>query len=153
MVRFLVMIVIFSSVVPFGFGGSHGKNCNLEIAAGDMLKFDKTELAISSSCDKVTVSFSHTGKLPATVMGHNWVLSKTADVKLIASDGLTAGATNGYIKAGDERIIAATKIVGGGETVSISFGTGQLSKTASYTFFCSFAGHSSIMAGAFKIID
>ena len=153
MVRFLVMIVAFVLVSPFGFADGHGKSCNLEIASGDMLKFDKAELEVSSSCDKVTVSFSHTGKLPATVMGHNWVLSKSADVKAIASDGLTAGASNGYIKPGDERVIAATKIVGGGETASVSFGAEQLSKNESYTFFCSFAGHSFMMAGAFKVID
>ena len=82
-------------------------------------------------------------------MGHNWVLSKTADVKLIASDGLTAGASNGYIKTGDERVIAATNIIGGGQTASVSFGVGQLSSTESYTFFCSFAGHSFMDGGVF----
>ncbi len=151
--RFLIKISTLLLFVPFGFADGLGDGCNLEIAAGDTLKFDKTELQISSSCEKVTVTFSHTGKLPATVMGHNWVLSKTADVKLIASDGLTAGASNGYIKAGDERVIAATDIIGGGQTTTVSFGAGQLNSAESYTFFCSFAGHSFMMAGPFKIVN
>ena len=150
---FLIKIFALLVFVPFGFTDGQRDACNLEIAAGDTLKFDKTQLQISSSCEKVTVTFTHTGKLPATVMGHNWVLSKTADVKLIASDGLTAGASNGYIKAGDERVIAATDIIGGGQTTTVSFGAGQLSSAESYTFFCSFAGHSFMMAGPFKIVN
>ena len=151
--RFSIIIFSLFLFVPFGYADGHGESCNLEIAAGDTLKFDKAELQISSSCEKVTVTFAHTGKLPATVMGHNWVLSKTADVKLIASDGLTAGASSGYIKAGDERVIAATNIIGGGQTTTVSFGAGQLSSDESYTFFCSFAGHSFMMAGPFKIVN
>ena len=151
--RVLIKMSVFFLFVPIVFADGHEDGCILEIAAGDTLKFDKTELQISSSCEKVTVTFTHTGKLPATVMGHNWVLSKTADVKLIASDGLTAGASSGYIKAGDERVIAATNIIGGGQTTAVSFGAGQLSSAESYTFFCSFAGHSFMMAGPFKIVN
>ena len=151
--RFLIIIFSLLLFVPFGYADGHGESCNLEIAAGDTLKFDKTELQISSTCETATVPCAPTAKLPATAMGHNWVFSKPADVTLIASDGLTAGASNGYIKAGDERVIAATAIIGGGQTTSVSFGAEQLSSAESYTFFCSFAGHSFMMAGPFKIVN
>jgi|MDTC01.3.fsa_nt_gb azurin len=149
---YLITIISLFSFIPSSFANDHEKNCNIQIASGDTLKFDQSELQISSSCDKVMVTFTHNGKLPANVMGHNWVLSKTSDVKSIASDGLTAGATNGYLKDGDERVIAATKVIGGGETATVTFSTGQLSPTESYTFFCSFAGHSFMMKGPFKIV-
>ena len=40
--------------------------------------------------------------------------------------------------------------VGGGQTTSVTFPTSALKKGESYTFFCSFPGHSSIMKGPFK---
>ena len=49
-------------------------------------------------------------------MGHNWVLTKTADMAGVASDGATASVANDHIKPGDARVIAHTKIVGGGES-------------------------------------
>ena len=47
-------------------------------------------------------------------------------------------------------MLAHTKIVGGGQTTSITFPTSALTKGGAYTFFCSFPGHSSIMKGVFK---
>ena len=38
-------------------------------------------------------------------MGHNWVLSKTADLQPIQNDGNVAGAAGGYLKADDPRVI------------------------------------------------
>ncbi len=48
-------------------------------------------------------------------MGHNWVLSKEADMQPIATDGLTAGIDKDYLKEGDARIIAHTKLIGAKE--------------------------------------
>jgi azurin len=48
-------------------------------------------------------------------------------------------------KPGDTRIVAATKIGGGGESASVRFLTGQLEAG----YFCSAPGHFSIMKGRF----
>jgi len=88
--------------------------------------------------------------MPAQGMGHNWVLAKTADVAGVSSDGMGAGLPNDYIKKGDARVIAHTKVIGGGQTTSVKFATSALKAGESYTFFCSFPGHSAIMKGAFK---
>ena len=42
-------------------------------------EFDKKEIAVAADCTEVEVTLKHTGKLPAQPMGHNWVLTKTAD--------------------------------------------------------------------------
>ena len=126
------------------------KVCKVEIAGTDQMQYDKKEIAVAADCTEVEVTLKHTGKLPAQAMGHNWVLSKTADVAGIASDGVGAGFAKDHIKAGDTRVIAHTKIVGGGQTTSITFPTAALKKGESYTYFCSFPGHSSLMKGAFK---
>jgi azurin len=91
----------------------------------------------------------NTGKLPASVMGHDWVLTKTADVTSVANAGMSAGLANNYQKPGDTRIVAATKIIGGGENASVRFLTGQLETGSTYTYFCSAPGHFSIMKGRF----
>ncbi|WP_462330072.1 plastocyanin/azurin family copper-binding protein [Thiohalocapsa halophila] len=62
-------------------------------------------------------------------------------------DGMSAGLENDYIKPGDERVIAHTKVVGSGESDSISFSPDALEAGGDYTFFCSFPGHWSVMQG------
>jgi azurin len=79
------------------------------------------------------------------------VLAKTADVQAVAADGIAAGLPQNYVKAGDARVVAHTKIIGGGESDSVSFPVAKLGAADSYTFFCSFPGHSSIMKGTLKL--
>jgi len=126
------------------------KVCKLEISGNDAMQFDKKELAVAADCTQVEVTLKHAGKLPAQAMGHNWVLAKTSDVAAVASDGIGAGFANDHIKKGDTRVIAHTKIVGGGQTTTVTFPTSALTAGGAYTFFCSFPGHSAIMKGAFK---
>src|SRR5678815_2408243 len=116
------------------------KVCKVEISGTDQMQYDKKELSVAADCTQVEVTLKHAGKLPAQAMGHNWVLAKTADVAGVASDGIAAGFANDHIKKDDARVIAHTKIVGGGQTTSITFPTSALTKGGAYTFFCSFPG-------------
>jgi len=127
------------------------KVCKLEITGTDAMQYDKKELSVAADCTQVEVTLHHSGKLPAQAMGHNWVLAKTADVSGIASDGVGAGFAKDHIKDGDARVIAHTKIVGGGQSTSVTFPMSKLKAGESYTYFCSFPGHSSIMKGTFKV--
>jgi azurin len=129
---------------------AQAKVCAVEIGGGDNMQFDKKEIAVAADCTEVEVTLKHTGKLPAQAMGHNWVLTKTADLTGAATDGMGAGFANDHVKPGDTRVIAHTKIVGGGQTTSVKFPTSKLKKGEAYSFFCSFPGHYSIMRGTFK---
>ena len=113
----------------------------------DQMSFDTKDVSIDKSCKTFTVELKHSGSLPKNVMGHNWVLSKTADMQPIATDGLAAGIDKNYLKDGDTRIIAHTKIIGAGETDSVTFDVSKLAAGESYGFFCSFPGHISMMKG------
>jgi azurin len=62
---------------------------------------------------------------------------------------MAAGFERGYLPAGDQRILAATNIVGGGQASSITFKTEKLVPGGDYTFFCSFPGHAALMRGRF----
>jgi len=47
----------------------------------------------------------------------------------------------------DPRVIASTKIIGGGEKTSASFPGSNLKAGGAYTFFCSAPGHWMLMRG------
>ena len=143
-----VAVVSLLAIAGNAFGAD--KVCKLEITGTDAMQYDKKELSVAADCTQVEVTLHHSGKLPAQAMGHNWVLAKTADVAGVASDGVGAGFAKDHIKDGDARVIAHTKIVGGGQTTTVTFPTSKLKAGESYTYFCSFPGHSSIMKGAFK---
>jgi len=147
----LVRIFAVATLLAASSGAfAAGKVCKVDIAGGDNMQFDKKEIAVAADCTEVEIVLKHSGTLPAAAMGHNWVLAKTADMAGIATDGISAGVANDHIKKGDTRVIAHTKIVGGGQTTSVKFATSLLKKGEAYSFFCSFPGHWSIMKGAFK---
>jgi len=81
------------------------------------------------------------------------VLAKDADVSAIVNGGLSAGFSRGFLPQNDKRIIAATKVVGGGESDTISFSTSSLAPGSRYIFFCTSPGHSAVMRGAFLFED
>ena len=83
-------------------------------------------------------------------MGHNWVLAKASDMAGVTGDGMGAGLPSDYLKKGDTRVIAHTKVVGGGQSDTVKFSTSLLKKGEAYSFFCTFPGHSALMKGAFK---
>jgi len=126
------------------------KLCKVDIGSTDQMSFDKKELVVAADCTEVEVTLKHVGKAPVQQMGHNWVLTKTADAQPVANDGLTAGIANDHIKKGDARVIAHTKMIGGGQTTTVKFPTSALKKGEAYTFFCSFPGHIALMKGTFK---
>lgn len=126
------------------------KVCKLEISGNDLMQFDKKELKADADCTSIEVTLHHSGKLPAASMGHNWVLTNTADVNGVSNDGLGAGLAANYVKAGDKRVIAHTKVVGGGQSDTVKFPVSALKKGGDYTFICTFPGHSALMKGKFS---
>jgi azurin len=127
------------------------KVCKIEIGGNDMMQFDKSTITVAKDCTDVELTLTHTGKLPMQVMGHNWTLVKTSDLAAVATDGLSAGLQNDYVKAGDPRVIAHTKVIGGGENATVKFSLSQLKASESYSYLCTFPGHSALMKGTFAI--
>ena len=58
-----------------------------------------------------------------------------------------AAKDNGYIPEGDD-IIAHTKMIGGGESVEITF---DAPAAGTYDYICPFPGHYGIMKGKFIV--
>lgn len=127
-----------------------GDACKLEITGNDQMQYDKKEFDVPATCKEVTVTLHHAGQLPVTAMGHNWVLVNTHDLAAVANAGMGAGATNDYVPSGDKRVLAHTKLVGGGQTSSATFSTAALQPGGDYSFLCTFPGHNALMRGKFK---
>ncbi len=127
--------------------------CEFDIEVGDNLQFSiGGTMEVSKDCAEVTINLKHTGSLPKASMGHNWVLTTTADFNPVAQAGIGAGVDGDYLPAGDDRIIAHTSLIGGGESTSMTFDITGLDPAGDYTFFCSFPGHWAVMKGAFKLV-
>ena len=127
-------------------------SCQQVIEGNDMLQFNLKEMVVSANCKEITVTLKHTGAMPANVMGHNWVLTNNTDFMPVAQAGGAAGIENNYVPIGDQRVLATTTIIGGGQETSVTFSIDSLVVGDDYTFFCSFPGHYAIMKGAFKVI-
>ena len=142
------------SAVAFLFlalsGVAHGQECNQVIEGNDLIQFNVPEIRVGADCTDVTITLRHTGQLAANVMGHNWVLTATADFVPLAGVAATAGPPE-YLPADDPRIIASTGMIGGGEETSVTFSLEGLESGGDYTYFCSFPGHYVLMNGKFII--
>lgn len=123
------------------------KTCELTITGNDQMKYNKSELVVGSDCDEVEITLEHVGEMSVDQMGHNVVVTEESDYKAVAQAGAKAGKEQEYVPADDDRVIAHTSMIGGGETTSVTFDTSELESGGDYTFFCSFPGHYGIMNG------
>jgi azurin len=121
--------------------------CSVVIHSTDQMTYDLKTITVPQTCQRFTVSLKHTGTLPKNIMGHNWVLAKKEDIKGVTTDGAAAGEADDYIQPGDKRVLAHTRLIGGGETDSVTFDTDVLQAGQAYEFFCSYPFHSTMMKG------
>ncbi|MGA0587624.1 azurin [Dyella sp. KRB-257] len=125
--------------------------CSTTIEANDAMQFNKSSIEVPKTCKQFTVTLKHTGKLPKAAMGHNWVLTTAADEAGVLGDGSAAGLGNNYLKPGDSRVIAHTKVIGGSESDSTTIKVAALKPGGAYAFFCSFPGHAALMKGTLSV--
>ena len=133
------------------FGTAQAQNCTITLDGNDRMQFDKDSVSVSASCPEITIELTHSGGLPVVAMGHNVVITETAAASDVAQAGIKAGADNDYVPADDARVLAATDMVGGGESTSTTFPGSALTAGGDYTFFCSFPGHSGLMRGVVEV--
>lgn len=113
------------------------------VNSNDAMKFDVSEIKVKAG-EEVKLTLNHTGKLGKDVMGHNFVvLAQGTDVQAFSNAAIQAKA-NDYIPEGNDNVLAHTKVIGGGESDTITF---TLKEKGTYEFICSFPGHSFMMKG------
>ena len=128
-----------------------GPECIFPITVGDSLRFSVSQIHVPKSCSGFAIELTHEGKLPAKIMGHNWVLTLTADVQAVAMEGMRAGLVDNYVPPDDPRVLAVSNVIGGGERTLLKSSLAGLGPDIDYTFFCSFPGHSYSMRGKFIV--
>ena len=136
-----------------GGAADDGDPCTLVIEAGDTLAYNINSMSAPASCGDITVTLNHTGNMPAAAMGHNWVLTTATDINALGMAGTQAGAQADYVPADDDTIIAATKVIGGGESTSVTFSTEGMQAGTDYTYVCTFPGHWAVMKGTFTLTN
>ena len=125
--------------------------CSTTVEANDAMQYNQKTITVPRTCKTFTVTLKHTGKLPKTAMGHNWVLAHSTDEAGVVSDGMKAGAASNYEKPADTRIIAHTKLIGGGESDAATFNVAKLKAGETYAYFCTFPGHAALMKGTLSL--
>ncbi|HEU5078425.1 MAG TPA: plastocyanin/azurin family copper-binding protein [Opitutaceae bacterium] len=111
----------------------------IAITANDTMKFNVTELHAKAG-EALAVTLTNEGSVPKFSMGHNWVLvAEDTDLNAFAADSATA-ATTEYIPASfNDKVIAATKLLGPKESDTVLFYAPK--KPGHYPFLCAFPGH------------
>lgn len=115
------------------------------LTSNDEMRLDRTEIIVNER-ERVRLTLKHKGKLPKTITGLNFVLlsagSSPASFAKIAKEA----ARDNFMPA--EEVIAYTKLIGGGESVSIEF---NAPAKGTYDFICSFPGKNHLMRGKFMV--
>ena len=132
----------FDSNITTNIKKEDSKNTVLNINSDDSMLYDKNVLRAESG-KKIILTLNHTGKLPKNIMGHNLVLLKmNVDVNVFSKLALEF-KNNDYIPL-NEDFIAHTKMLGGGESDTISF---TIDEPGEYKYVCTFPGHYQMMQG------
>ena len=145
--KILGATVVLSFISSAAFAGE----CDVAIEATASMAFSSKEIIVNKNCKEVNLTLKNAGTMPKAVMGHNLVISKKSDMQAVLTDGNTAGLGKNFVKEGDDRVIAHTAVIGGGESATIKFKTDKLNTKDAFAFFCSFPGHASVMNGVVKV--
>lgn len=124
-------------------------NCATTIEANDQMQYNADSITVPASCTQFTINLKHVGTMAANVMGHNVVVATQANMEGIDQDG--AGVTPDHVKADDARVIAHTKVIGGGESTSVTFDVARIKDGGPFKFFCTFPGHMTLMQGSIQV--
>jgi len=142
--------------------------CDITLEGTDMMQYQidgkkVDSITVPLSCKEFVVTLNFTGKLPKGVMGHDFVLTATADAKAVADEASKLGPVpKGYLpdandmkKAPFNKILAKGDLLLGADgpkTEKITISTKKLKADGKYTFFCTFPGHFAMMQGVLKVV-
>ena len=121
------------------------------ISGNDAMQFDIKSFQAKPG-ESIQLTLNNVGSIPKIAMGHNWVLlKKGADAiafgqKVLASGG---SATNPLPKSLLGDVLAHTKLLGPGESETISFTAPAIA--GDYEYVCTFPGHFATMRGSMEV--
>ena len=117
------------------------------LTGDDLMRFNTKEIKVRGG-QMVKLTLEHIGIMDKNVMGHNFVLlAPGTDINQFGQKAVRA-SENDYIPADSKYVIAHTRMIGGGERVTIQF---EAPAPGIYDFICSFPGHYAVMKGKFIV--
>ena len=110
---------------------------------GEQLAF--TPANLTASAGSISVTFTNN----SVAQQHNWVLVTAGDTvaDAVSAEGLSAGAENDYLPSDRSNILAATSVLDGGDSETVTF----TANPGTYTFVCTIPGHSALMRGELTV--
>jgi azurin len=113
----------------------------VEIQADDKMRFDVTAFEVKPG-QKISVTLKNVGTTPKFSMGHNFIMLdrgvNTQNVQKFL-DAASMEAAHDYVPAGSKDVIAHTKLLGPGESDTVTFNAPFI--PGEYLYLCSFPGH------------
>lgn len=149
MKRLTILVTLISM---FAFVGQ-AMAAEITIEGNDAMQYNLKEFEVKAG-ETVKLTLKHSGKMPKTSMGHNIVILKPGTNAMswgLAVPGKGGTVANGYIPTDATHkapIIAYSKMLGGGESVTIEF---TAPAAGEYPFVCTFPGHVAMMRGVMKV--
>jgi len=108
------------------------------IEANDQMKFNISEFTVNAG-ERIRLTLDNVGSMPKMSMGHNVViLEPNTDEEAFVTEA-AQHPRNDYLPESSDAILAHTRMLGGGESDSITFVVPK--KKGKYPFVCSFPGH------------
>lgn len=144
----LLLVAGWSSMSPIT---ATAQSCDVTLEGNDAIQFSLKQISVDADCKDFTVHLKHVGKLPKLAMGHNWVLTRKADMDGVMKEAMLAGAAKDYLDPNDPRIIAYAPAIGAGQQTSVTFPVSKLKQGDEYVFFCSYGGHHVMMQGVLNL--
>ena len=125
------------------------KTVKISIEGDDMMRYNLDKIEVNAG-QTVELTLTHTGQMSALTMGHNWILLSLGSDKAAFGMAAMSAKEQGYVPQDMKgNIIAATKLIGGSESTTITF---DAPAPGYYEFICSFPGHYGLMNGSFVVL-
>ena len=116
----------------------------ITIEGSDAMQYNIKKFSVTAG-QKVKLTLKHSGSLPKASMGHNIVILKPgADMAQFVVAAQKAADNDYFPKEKADQTIAHSKLIGGGESVTIEF---VAPEPGTYKYICSFASHYYMMQG------
>jgi azurin len=113
----------------------------VQIQADDKMRYDVTAFEAKPG-QKIAVTLKNVGTTPKFSMGHNFVmLDRSVNTQNVMKflDAASTEAAHDYVPVGSKEVLAHTKLLGPGETETVTFNAPYI--PGEYLYLCSFPGH------------
>jgi len=111
----------------------------IELTVNDQMKYDVATINAKPG-QTIKIKLKAAGSMPKNIMAHNFVvLKKTADVNAFVTKANTSNTTSYMPPDLKTQVIAASGLIGNGETTEITFKAPAAA--GSYPYLCTFPGH------------